>query len=153
DLIRWPPGRPPSALGHPVIFGGALAISLPFVLAFALDGESPTARRVWSGMALLQAVALTVTLARGPWLGAAVGIVVLATMAVAERRARASRLAAVAGATVLLIAAILALSTPTRTAVFTRVSTVASPADDSSLQYRVHFYRASLAMVRDHPLV
>ncbi len=153
DVIRWPPGRPPSTLGHPVIFAGALAISLPFTLTFALDGRSRTARRAWGAMALVQAVALTLTLARGPWLGAACGFVVLAALALLDRRALVSRMAGLAAGALLLIVAVLVVSSPTRTAVLARFSTLTNLADDSSFLYRLHFYRASLAMLRDHPVV
>ena len=69
DRAQWPEGRPPSTLGHPVIFGGALAMALPFTLAFALDGRSRVAQWVWSAMSILLGLALTLTLARGPWAG------------------------------------------------------------------------------------
>lgn len=153
DLIRWPPGRPPSTLGHPVIFAGALAISLPFTLAFALDGPSRTARRAWSAMALVQGIALILTLARGPWIGAACGFVVLAALALLDRRALAPRLAGLAAGALLLLAALLVFSIPTRTAVMARFSTLTNLAGDSSFLYRLHFYGAALGMLRDHPVL
>lgn len=153
DSIQWPQGRPPSTLGHPVIFAAALAMALPFTLAFALDGRSRVARLAWGGMTLAQGLALTLTLARGPWIGAVCGLIAFATLAVLHRRALAPRLAALAVCAILVVSTVLAVSAPTRTGVFGRVSTITRLADDSSLLYRVHFYRAALAILRDHPLV
>lgn len=153
DFIQWPEGRPPSTLGHPVILAGVLAMALPFSLAFALDGRSFGTRSVWGGIALVQGLALTLTLARGPWVGAACGLLVLSIFAIRQRRAFGPRLAVVAVGAILLLSTVLAVSTATRTRVLERVSTIASPANDSSVSYRVHFYRAAIAMVRDHPWV
>ncbi len=153
DVVQWPEGRPPSTLGHPVIFAGALAMGLPFALTFALDSRSRVSRLAWGGMALAQGLALTLTLARGPWIAAVCGLVLFATLAVRHRRALAPRLAAVAVGAVLVAATVLAVSPQTRQGVLGRVSTITRLAGDSSLLYRAHFYRAALAMLRDHSLV
>ena len=107
DPIQWPHGRPASTLGHPVIFAGVLAMGLPLSLAFALDGRSRVARLAWGAMTLVQGLALILTLARGPWIAAVCGIIVLATLAVRHRRALTPRLAALA------VCAILAMSAAT----------------------------------------
>ena len=153
DPIQWPHGRPASTLGHPVIFAGVLAMALPLSLAFALDGRSRAARLAWGAMTLVQGLALILTLARGPWIAAVCGIIVLATLAVRHRRALTPRLAALAVCAILAMAAALAVSAARRAEVLGRVSTVTSLADDSSVSYRVHFCRAALAMLRDHPWV
>ena len=153
DPIQWPHGRPASTLGHPVIFAGVLAMALPLSLAFALDGRSRAARLAWGSMTLVQGLALILTLARGPWIAAVCGIIVFATLAVRHRRALTPRLAALAVCAILAMAAALAVSAARRTEVLGRVSTVTSLADDSSVSYRVHFCRAALAMLRDHPWV
>lgn len=152
DQTQWPEGRPPSTLGHPVIFGGALAMALPFALALALDARSRVARSAWGSMAILQALALTLTLARGPWAGALCGIAVFAALAVPRRRALALPLAAMAIVAVVAVSSVLAVSAPERGRVLERVATLTRLSSDSSLAYRLHFGRAALAMVRDHPL-
>ena len=152
DVVPWPEGRPPSTLGHPVIFAGVLAMGLPFALTFALDSRSRVARLAWGGMALAQGLALALTLARGPWIGAACGLVLFGTLAVRHRRALRPRLAALAVGAIFVAATVLAFSPQTRRGVLGRLSTLTSLTGDSLL-YRVHFYRAALAMLRDHSLV
>ena len=152
DRATWPEGRPPSTLGHPVIFGGALAMALPFTLAFALDGRSRIARWAWGAMAIVQSLALTLTLARGPWVAAFCGLAVFAALGVPRRRALALRFAATAIGAVLAVSFVLAVSAPERGLVFERVATLARLSGDSSLSYRMHFGRAALAMLRDHPV-
>jgi O-antigen ligase len=151
DPIPWPPGRPASTIGHPVIFAGALAMTIPFALVFALDARSRRARTAWGGAAVLQTLALVLTLARGPWLAALGGLLAFALLAGYARRPLAARAAFLAMIAALLVSAVLALSAPTRVAVFERAATVASLSDDSSFLYRVHFWKAALAMLRDHP--
>lgn len=153
DPISWPEGRPASTVGHPVIFAGALAVELPFVVAFALGGRSRVARLASGGAALAQVLALIATLARGPWIAAACGLLVFAAAALARERALARRLAALAVAALLLVSAVLAASEPKRAAVLDRLATFAHLATDSSMGYRLHFCRAALAMLRDHPLL
>ena len=152
DRTQWPEGRPPSTLGHPVIFGGALAMALPFTLALALDGRSRVARWAWGAMSILQALALTLTLARGPWAAALCGLTVFAALTLPRRRALALRFAAMAIGAVLVVSFVLAVSAPARGRVFERIATLTRLPGDSSLSYRVHFGRAALAMLRDHPL-
>jgi O-antigen ligase len=153
DVIQWPEGRPPSTLGHPVILGGVLAMALPFSVAFVLDGRSPASRRAWGAVTVVQGLALALTLARGAWAGALVGLCVFSILAVRQRRVLGWRLAAVAVCAALAVMIVLVVSVPTRTRVLERVSTIASLTRDSSINYRVHFYRAALAMLRDHPWV
>jgi O-antigen ligase len=152
DRTQWPEGRPPSTLGHPVILGGALAMGLPVTLALALDGRSRISRWAWSAMSILQGLALTLTLARGPWAGAVCGLAVFAALSVPRRRALAPRMAAMAIGAVLAVTLVLAASAPERGRVFERVLTLTRLSGDSSLSYRAHFGRAALAMLRDHPL-
>jgi len=152
DPISWPEGRPASTLGQPVIFGGVLAVALPFAVAFALGGRSPRARRAWGAATLVQGLALALTLARAPWIAALCGLGVLAAPALRARRTFAPRLARLAVAGVLAVAAILVVSKPIRASVLTRVATVGSLSRDPSVAYRLHFCRAALAMLRDHPL-
>jgi O-antigen ligase len=153
DPIPWPQGRPASTLGHPVIFAGALAMALPFSIALALDGRSRVARLAWGGMSLVQGLALVLTLARGPWIGAVCGLVAFAALAIPHERALERRFLGLTVCAVLLVSAVLGASTATRERVLDRFSEVKRGAGDSSLSYRIHFYRAALAMLRDHPLV
>ena len=153
DFMQWPLGRPPSTLGHPVILAGALAIALPFTLAFSLDGRSRVARGVWGASTIAQGLALALTLARGAWIAAVCGVLVFAALGGLSRRPIAGRFAALAACATFAAAAALALSTPARAGVLARVSTLAHLAGDSSVSYRVHFCRAALGMLRDHPWV
>jgi|KBSSwiStaDraftv2_1062776.scaffolds.fasta_scaffold02112_10 O-antigen ligase len=152
DPIGWPPGRPASTFGQPVVFGGALAIAIPFSAAFAIGGRSRRARVAWGAAAVAQGLALCLTLARGPWLAAGVGLAVIAAPTLAGRRPFARRLGRLAAAGVLAFGAILAVSRPTRALFLSRAATIASLSRDPSVAYRLHFCRAALAILRDHPL-
>jgi O-antigen ligase len=152
DPIGWPPGRPASTFGQPVVFGGALAIVLPFSAAFAIGGRSRRARVAWGAAAVVQGLALCLTLARAPWVAAFCGLAVIATPILASRRSFARRLGRLAAAGVLALAAILAASQPTRSLFLSRAATITSLSRDPSVAYRLHFCRAALAMLRDHPL-
>src|SRR5207244_1450025 len=110
DPIAWPVGRPASTMGHPVIFAGALALALPFALAFAVDGRSRGVRFAWSGICLVQGLALILTLARGPWLAALGGVVVFAALARPAHRSLGPRLARLALCGLLVLAGALAAS-------------------------------------------
>lgn len=152
DPIPWPPGRPASTFGHPVVFGGALALCLPLSAVFALEGRSRAGRAAWGGAALVQALALVLTLARGPWIAAVVGLAVFALLRARSSGRGAARTTGrllVAG---LLLVAVLSAWASARHAVLDRLSTLGRPADDSSLAYRAHFAGAAIAMLRDHPL-
>jgi O-antigen ligase len=153
DPIPWPEGRPASTLGHPVVFGGVLAVALPFAVAFSLGARSRRSRLTWGAVAVVEVVALAMTLARAAWVATLCGLVLLAVSARSQRRAFAPRLARLALAGALSVAAILAVSKPTRAALVTRAATIASLGQDHSVAYRLHFCRAALAMLGDHALV
>ena len=153
DPFPFPRGRPASTLGHPVIFAGVLAMFLPFTLALALGGRSRSVRLAASGMALVQGLALTLTLARGPWIGAACGAVVFAVMGGRPRRALARHFVRLAACGLVFVAAALALSGSARAGVLARLATISNVGEDASLAFRVHFCRAAIAMLRDHPVV
>jgi O-antigen ligase len=153
DPLPFPHGRPASTLAHPVIFAGVLAIALPFVVLLAIDAPSRTARAWWSTAAVVQTLALVLTLARGPWVAALCGIAVFCVLAVRDPASPRRRLVVLVALTLGIIVAVLTVSAHTGTAVRARVATVASLASDSSILYRVHFYQAALAMLRDHPFL
>lgn len=153
DPIAWPPGRPASTLGQPVVFGGVLAIVLPLSVALALGRRSRRARMAWGAAAVAQGLALCLTLARAPWVAALCGLAVVAAPALAGRRLFARRFARLAAAGVLALALILAASPTTRASVLSRAGTITSLSRDHSVAYRLHFCRAALAMLRDHPLL
>jgi len=153
DPIPWPPGRPASTLGHPVVFAGTLALILPFGLAFALLARSRAGRLAWTVAMLAQGLALTLSLARGPWIGAFAGVVVFAALTIAHARRFAPRLAGLLVGLLLVVSAVLVISAPTRSRVVGRLSTLTALSEDPSLLYRAHFFRAALGMLRDHPLV
>ena len=152
DPIGWPPGRPASTFGQPVVFGGALAIVLPFSVAGAIAGRSRRARLGWGTSAIVQGLALCLTLARAPWVAALCGLGVIAAPVFAGRRPWARRLGRLAAAGALALAATLAASPSLRSPFLSRAATIASLSRDPSVAYRLHFCRAAAAMLRDHPL-
>ena len=120
-------------------------LSLFFVpLSFFVFG-----RRRWLTIAFLTAViicaslGLLFTVSWGAWLGWLVAIVVLITLAVRGARTQAGlkRLVAIVLVFIVLAAAFLYLNR----------STVAS--DFSGMKFRILYWRASLAMIRERPLI
>jgi O-antigen ligase/Flp pilus assembly protein TadD len=152
DPLPWPQGRSASTMGHPVIFGAALATVLPFVLASSFEAGSRLARAGWGSLAVLFVLALAVTLARGPWIAAAAGVVILLILA-GLRRPAVLRAAAVGTAALVLAGGLTLVSSERmRSRVVDRVASFARLDRDSSVSSRLLFYRAALAMVRDHPV-
>ena len=75
DLAGW--FRPFATLGHPSHLGGYLAMTLPLTLAFLLRGARH--RKLWSAavlglLVLAELAALALSLARGGWIGAVLGL-------------------------------------------------------------------------------
>jgi hypothetical protein len=85
DFAEW--SRPFATLGHPSHLGGYLAMTLPLTLAFLFRGARQGKR--WSlaflGLFLLaELAALTLSLARGGWIGAVLGLAVFVTLTFRE---------------------------------------------------------------------
>ena len=83
------PGRASGTYISPNHFGGFLEMVLPLGIAFLLVGRIHIVTRLLLGYAtLVMAAGLTVTLSRGAWIGAAVGIFLLLGILITQRAYR-----------------------------------------------------------------
>jgi O-antigen ligase len=152
DVFVWPNIRPGSTIGHPVPLAAILSLVLPFACAECFAGTQRLTRWLAGGSALLLLIAIAGTLSRGPWLGLAAGLVVMAAVAlrdegIAGLMARRRLLISLAAATVVVAVATVPIGrVAQRLSMFTRLS------NDPSFADRFVNYRASLDMVRDHPI-
>lgn len=102
--------RPPGFMNHPNSLAHYLVIVLPILLALLLTGRRRLPRGVWttSLLAGLGAVAaLLVTLSRGGWAAALLAGIVVVGIFVRRRLIGAAQLAAMIGASVFAVAALL----------------------------------------------
>jgi hypothetical protein len=137
-----PYGRTQTFHLGPNAFGTTMAVALVMVLGFSLEG--PKRRRLlWMAAAVVVTGALILTWSRGAWLGALVGVIVLA--AVSSTRRLGWRLLVLA----LLIAAVLPfLVAQWEAQAPTRVSE--NPEDPNS---RLTTWGVALRIVTDHPIL
>jgi tetratricopeptide (TPR) repeat protein len=148
---------------NPDHFANYLALTLPLALAGALFPHcfAPPRRRfqiqlLLAGAALLMLIAIALSLSRGGWLAAGVGVTSMLVMSFNAPNLRPNALqrfklrtvplaivmfAFIAGLTFYLIG-------PARTAVSTRVTTTSA----SDFSARVGAWQQSLAMIKDFPL-
>jgi O-antigen ligase/Tfp pilus assembly protein PilF len=147
------PGGPPFAtLGNPNFLGEYLAALLPLALAGALARRGID-RWMMGGAAVLMAMALALTSARGAWLGAAAG---LGMTALLRRGSPAER-----GRLIGLVLTVMVLSAVAG-AVLQRFTEVSGPWDKlvstmgqmrSSGEGRRLWWGATALMVADHPVL
>jgi O-antigen ligase len=82
-------GRASGTYISPNHFGGFLEIVLPLAIAFVLAGRIHIITRLLLGYATLGiAAGLTVTLSRGAWIGAGVGVLLLLSILISQRAYR-----------------------------------------------------------------
>jgi O-antigen ligase len=102
--------RPDGNLGNANLLGALLAMALPLA-ADRARGATPAARRGWAALGALLAAALVASTSRSGWLGAVLGLGVLAAFAAPRRRLW---LVVAAGAAALAVAAGAIALTPLR---------------------------------------
>jgi hypothetical protein len=129
---------------HPIVLGTALALTLPFAFACLLSSDG---RLRWLGRVSIpvHAAGLVVTVSRGPWIGAIVGVVVVAFLL--RRRFVRQALA-------LLAVVIALLLTPASATVGAALSSLWHPTDRREayvVDYRKELLRQTVAEVRKHP--
>ena len=152
DLIAWPQGRPASTMGNPVVLGGTLAMVLPFLAVF-VAGKASCARRLgWTASTLVVVLALVATLARGPWIGAVLGVGTLLALSLADRHAAGRLLLGATIGLLLIAAATASVHEPVRARLLPRLASFGSPQADQSVSVRLLSYRAAAAMLLDHPV-
>ena len=133
--------RATATAGHSIAFGYLMMIAL--LLHFGLRHAAATSR-VWVVALVLLATGLVVSVSRGPWVGAAVGLVVLT--AAGRRPARSlGRLFAIAAVS----AAVLAV-TPWGASAIDYLPFVGS-IDEANVSYRQQLFDLSLLVISQSP--
>jgi O-antigen ligase len=102
--------RPDGNLGNANLLGALLAMALPLAAARAIDAK-PAARRAWVALGALLAAGLVVSTSRSGWLGALLGLGVLAAFLAPRSRLW---LALAAGAAAVALGAAAIALTPLR---------------------------------------
>jgi O-antigen ligase/Flp pilus assembly protein TadD len=149
DFAEW--FRPFATLGHPSHLGGYLAMTLPLTLAFLFRGARQGKR--WSlaslGLFLLaELAALTLSLARGGWIGAVLGLAVFVALTLREGP-RLMRRGLIASAALGAGAAALAITTASGRQLFGGVL-------ERSLRFREsprgYLWTAALTIFKENPI-
>ena len=143
--------RAGSTLGHPNTLSAYLATCLPLIGWLAIRSRSRAAAIGWSALALASLFIVIASLSRGAWLGLASGAAVGAGLTLVAG-ARPSRRFLLASAALLAIAVAVAMLTPMRSAVLTRVGQIADTRAETS-RTRIELWRSSLRMFADHPVL
>lgn len=138
-----------STVGGPVVFGGYLAMMLP-----PLFGSGGAGRGIRGGALLLAGagalVALVLTLTRGAWIAAVVGLALFAVLGGAHTGRPRLVLGAVVASLVIALTAVAALDT--LPAVGTRIASTAVPTSGSMGQ-RLFIWERTVALIRERPLL
>ena len=129
---------------HPIVLGTALALTLPFAFACLISSDG---RLRWLGRVSIpvHVAGLVVTVSRGPWIGAMVGVVVIACFL--RRRFVRQALALFAVVIGLLL-------TPASAPVGAAFSSLWHPTDHREayvVDYRKELLRQTVGEVRRHP--
>jgi O-antigen ligase len=149
DLAQHPQTRPYGTIGHPVPFAALLALGVPIAAAILLRQRSSAARWIVAGLLLLFAAASAMSLSRGPWIGTAVAILMVAAAAHHEGLIHITR-RRVAAIGVALGVCLLTLLGPT---VISRIAQRAATlvSGDASSTNRLAYAGTALRIARDHP--
>ena len=134
--------RAVAATGHPIVLGYVMAIGL-FLLAGVAHGSGRA--RVWVMGELAIGLGLIVSLSRGPWVGAAVGI--LAMTAAARKPARGLVMLIV----IVGLAAGALLLSPWGAKVIDYLPFVGN-VDRGNVDYRQQLFAASMLVISQNPL-
>lgn len=137
-------------------FAGFLLLGLPLELVRFLHARSARERAAHGALSTLLAVAFVLTYSRGAWLS----LIAIAPLALVVLRPPAWRtiiwqtallVAMTAGAVVLVTRGVAPSSSAPPIA--GRAASIAELGGDYSIRGRLHFWRAGVAIFRDHPLV
>src|SRR5713226_7744053 len=158
-FIFWGSGNPQmrwySTFYWPNPFAAFLLLVLPLALICFLHAPRPRDAFAYGFTAALLLVALVFTYSRGAWiaLGAVVplGVIILRPLRWGPVITRFAVLIAFVGVVVVTLPYTVGSATPAG-ALATRATSIVDPSD-YSIQGRLNFWRAGLAIFRDHPLI
>ncbi|MGH2951090.1 MAG: O-antigen ligase family protein, partial [Solirubrobacterales bacterium] len=151
DFVDWSEGidtsRTRSTLGNAAFLGAYLAVVVPLAGRLASSRSEPTMWRcVHAAAAILGSVALLTTETRGAWVGAVVGIVVVAVLERRRLRELPTRTTALAGGAALLVVILLATVSPAAE----RIRSIPDP-DAGTAEGRLLQWERTLDLIGDRP--
>ncbi len=154
DATSWPEPRPVSTIGNPVQLAALLALATPFAIAFLVRARTRS-RVGWAAVLALFVWAIAATMSRGPWVGLAVAVGVMAAAIASDRRRAGVR--PVTAIAILVVAgglglSALAMTSAGRTAIVGRVGSIAHLTSDEGMVNRFTYVDAAMRMIRDHPV-
>jgi O-antigen ligase/polysaccharide polymerase Wzy-like membrane protein len=144
--------RPSAALPDPISLGNVLALACPLILGLANEARSRLAALALVGVGGLIGFALTLTLSRMSWIGAAVGVVV--TLVLLPQRARLRSVVVVACLLALVVQLAIAVRGP---ALEERFLSIKAPTSRITRtggedELRVGLWRAAIDVAKDEPV-
>ncbi|MDQ7842948.1 MAG: O-antigen ligase family protein [Armatimonadota bacterium] len=158
-FIFWGAGDPRmrwyATFYWPNPFAGFLLLVVPVELLRCLRARAAREALAHGTMAALLLVALLFTYSRGAWLSLAAVLPVVGIVLRPSSWWQAARRLAVVGAAVVAVTVGLAGAAGARATVAGIAGRASSTADvgDYSIRGRLHFWRAALAIFRDHPVL
>jgi putative inorganic carbon (HCO3(-)) transporter len=153
DPIPWGQfamSRASSTIGNPVPMGALIGLAIPFVVAFLFLENDRYKRIGWGLVLLLHLSALVSTFSRGPWVGTAIALVVMAFLLVRSKLLNVKRVVIAALCIVVVLGALFAYSYQGIQNVLNRLNP-ASFKTDENLQGRFKLYGVAWRIVKDHP--
>lgn len=152
-VVPWEADRAFGTLGNPDTFGNYLAIVLPLAVVLALTARSLRFKFTWWAAAAAISMGITLSFARGAWLGAAAGLLVLgfASLRLGVRPDRADRIAIGLAVTAAVATAALTLTGLTSYSVAERILSAFRPGE-GSFETRLFIWRAALDGIAQRPL-
>ena len=163
SVVSWLPamvaGRPGATIGNPIYFGAYMALLLLVGLELTVRARDLVSAVACTVGLVLVTVGLVANLSRGPWLGAAAGVVVWAGLGLRRRDVRGAVIAPLV--VVLVTAGLFAwqlphlsdagLSVGARTEGGTAV--VAPTGEPNTIATRVELWKVAAGAMRERPLL
>ena len=163
SVVSWLPGmvggRPGATIGNPIYFGAYLALMLTVGLELSLRARHVGVIIASSVGLALVTIGLVGNLSRGPWLGAAAGVVIWVALRARSRAVRGGLVVPLA--VVVLVAAVFAWQLPhlgnAALSVGTRVegagSTTSATGEPSTIGTRVELWKVAAAATLERPVL
>ena len=163
SVPSWMPemvgGRPAATIGNPIYFGAYMALMLTVGLELSLRARHVAAVIVSSVGLVLVTIGLVGNLSRGPWLGAAVGVVIWVVLRARSRTVRGGLVVSLA--IIVLVAAVFAWQLPhlsgATMGVGTRVegggSTMLATGEPNTIGTRIELWKVAAAAALERPVL
>jgi len=138
-----------STFGCPNHLAGYMEMAIPLLLGLFLLGQRPGILFLLIYLCFLLLTALVLTLSRGGWIGALIGLAFMAIALVTSRHFKKKRLIAALAGGFLAMALIVLASTP----VVERILTIAQRGDIPNFSARVTAWGGIVDMIKDYPIL